>query len=344
MQQQEDAHFLPLDDIANEMSIRFRLSRMDIIDRMKRSSRGNVLDLPFTEEEDGQCGALLRTGEFVLHKANRWVKSNHDGELSVGQIIDIADVRDIEVHELGVRFCSHRKNIGGTDKDRLVLLRYMPFVDYEFDEKDKPDEKTYPFLSPTLREVEMSCDLQWIEVKQVRAIAFVFQIDQVNECQYACSGIYNAFFIRYQYDVGLQVDYEQITLPDTFNPFWSPFGGESYSKRIWNSIASIKELCWRSMTSSKSQWDGRTKHVHFPGMNQECMQYITHMMKVKLNDPNNPLCEDKMSITKAKKVCHPNLSVSHKKRKYDVSLVRVVEEHELDVVRSILGSTFGVGG
>jgi hypothetical protein len=50
-----------------------------------------------------------------------------------------------------------------------------------------------------------------------------------------------------------------------------------------------------------------------------------------------------MSITKAKKVCHPNLSISHKKRKYDVSLLRVVEEHELDLVRAILGSTFGVG-
>jgi hypothetical protein len=98
------------------------------------------------------------------------------------------------------------------------------------------------------------------------------------------------------------------------------------------------------MTSSKSQWDGRTKHVHFPGMNQECMQYITYMMKLALENPDdNYLCEDRMSISKAKKVCHPNLSVSHKKRKYDVSLLRVVEEYELDIVRSILGSTFGIG-
>jgi hypothetical protein len=50
-----------------------------------------------------------------------------------------------------------------------------------------------------------------------------------------------------------------------------------------------------------------------------------------------------MSITKAKKLCHPGLSVSHKKRKYDISLLRVVEEHELDLVRAVLGSTFGVG-
>ena len=97
------------------------------------------------------------------------------------------------------------------------------------------------------------------------------------------------------------------------------------------------------MTSSKSQWDGRTKHVHFPGVNKECMQYITHMMKFVMNVDNIELCEDKMTMTKAKKVCHPNLSVSHKKRKYSVQLLRVVEEDELDLLRSVLGSTFGVG-
>jgi hypothetical protein len=64
-----------------------------------------------------------------------------------------------------------------------------------------------------------------------------------------------------------------------FDPFYVLFGCESFSKRIWNGIASVKELCWCSMTSSKSQWDGRTKHVHFPGVNKELMQYITYMMK-----------------------------------------------------------------
>jgi hypothetical protein len=73
------------------------------------------------------------------------------------------------------------------------------------------------------------------------------------------------------------------------------------------------------------------------------MLYVVHMMKLALSNSTNSLCQDTMSIIKAKKVCHSNLSVSNKKRKYDVSLLRVVEEHELDLVRSILGSTFGVG-
>jgi hypothetical protein len=59
--------------------------------------------------------------------------------------------------------------------------------------------------------------------------------------------------------------------------------------------------------------------------------------------PSLPLCEDKMTTTKAKKLRHPNLAVSHKKRKYDISLLRVVEEHELDNVRTGLGCTFGIG-
>jgi hypothetical protein len=76
----------------------------------------------------------------------------------------------------------------------FVLLRHMPFVNYE-SWHDKPDETTYPFLSPNLKEVEMSCKLQWVSGKYIKAIAFVFQIDQVNECRYACSGIRNAFYI-----------------------------------------------------------------------------------------------------------------------------------------------------
>jgi hypothetical protein len=101
------------------------------------------------------------------------------------------------------------------------------------------------------------------------------------------------------------------------------------------------------MTSSKSQWDGRTKHVHFPGMSKEFMQYITYMMKFYRQGNGGPalppLCEDKMTTTKAKKLCHPNLAVSHKKRNYDISLLRVVEERELDNVRTVLGCTFGIG-
>jgi hypothetical protein len=60
-------------------------------------------------------------------------------------------------------------------------------------------------------------------------------------------------------------------------------------------IASNKEQCWRvMMTSSKSQWDGRTKHVHFPGVNRESMQYITYMMKMLLiPETAAKLCEDK---------------------------------------------------
>jgi hypothetical protein len=278
---------------------------------------------------------LLRHGEFVLYEANRYVESNHlSYKRAVCQIIDIADLRDIPEEELGARFCRDNKDTPGTEQ--FILLRNMPFVEDDIEHHDKVDAMAYPFLAG-MREVEFSCELQWMAEKHIKTIAFVFQINQVNECLFACSGIRNTFYSRYQCQHWTP---ERITLTKDFNPLFSPFGGESYTKRIWNSISSIKEVCWRRMTSSKSQWDGRTKHVHFPGMNQECMQYITYMMKF---DNNDTLCEDSMSISKAKKVCHSNLSVSHKKRKYDVSLLRIVEEHELDLVRSILGSTFGIG-
>jgi hypothetical protein len=285
-------------------------------------------------------GALLRAGEYVLHGSSEWLYNNNGDPnyLWVGQILDIADFRDVPDCEKGSRM--KKMVVPPPAKAQYVLIRQMPLLEHR---NIVEDEKNFPYVASSQGEVQISASYHWHDVKHIKCIAFVFHIDHVNEGRYSCAGIRNAFIVREALSdnptlLPISID------KDAFDPFNTPFGDcESYSKRMWNSISSIKELCWRSMTSSKSQWDGRTKHVHFPGVNKECMQYITHMIKLFSDSKDYPWCEDKMTYSKAKKLCHPNLSVSHKKRKYDITLLRVVDEYELDLVRYTLGSTFGVG-
>jgi hypothetical protein len=291
----------------------------------------------FVMDDVNYSSALLRPGEYVMYTSSPFLYDPSKPSVLVGQIIELAELRDIPREEVGHTFWQYHETLEDPDpRELFALVRHLDYKDEAL-----PNPENYPLLPPMLQEVRFNSSMQWIETKRIEAIAFVFQIDQVNLGAFSCAGMRNAFFVRESLDSKL----EATALVDKFDfdPFYVPFGGESYSKRIWNSLSSVKELCWRSMTSSKSQWDGRTKHVHFPGVNKELMQYITYMMKSVMDNDSTPLCEDTMTVSKAKKMCHPDLSVSNKKRRYDVSLLRVVEEKELDLVRSVFGSTFGVG-
>jgi hypothetical protein len=186
----------------------------------------------------------------------------------VGQIIDIAEYRDITLAELALMPIPRNPP---AIRDQFVLIRVMPFTS-----RDRGrDEVDYPMVCNALIKVHHTPHLQWHCAKAIKAIAFVFHINQVNNCLYSCAGRKNAFIVQVTVaDKDLDPIVPVPIDKDEWCPFVTPFGDcKSYSKRMWNSLASTKELCWRSMTSSKSQWDGRTKHVHFPGVNKECMQY-----------------------------------------------------------------------
>jgi hypothetical protein len=53
---------------------------------------------------------------------------------------------------------------------------------------------------------------------------------------------------------------------DKLDPFFCPYrtGSESCSARVFNRMVAINEHTSRAMTGNKSQWDGRTKHIHIP--------------------------------------------------------------------------------
>jgi hypothetical protein len=309
------------------------LSLPEIETRLDLASPNQCYDF-MMEENSSAC---IRPGEYVLYTRSPFLYDTSTLTVLVGHIIELTELRDIPRDEMGDNFWQYHETLVNPDpRELFALVRHM-----DYKNEPLPKHAKYPLLPPTLQEVVLSSTMQWIQTNRIEAIAFVFQVDQINLGAFSCAGMRNAFFLRESYD--LQMDANALVDGYDFDPFYAPYGSESYSKRIWNGISSVKELCWRSMTSSKSQWDGRTKHVHFPGVNKELMQYITYMIKSVMDNSSAPLCEDTMMVNKAKKMVHPDLSISNKKRKYDVSLLRVVEEKELDLVRSVLGSTFGVG-
>jgi hypothetical protein len=177
-------------------------------------------------------------------------------ELCVAQIIDVAELWDIPEDEVGNMYFLHHK-ARGIDLDphgQYVLLHHLEFpLDH-----DKPDPVTYPHIPSSLQEVEIRNTMQWIEASYVKAIAFVFQIDQVNRCLFSCAGISNTFYVRYRSDIKTL----QCLTPVTkgFDPFFSHFGCESYSKRIWNAIMDVSFNVDTTFTTFESiHWVNRIR-------------------------------------------------------------------------------------
>jgi hypothetical protein len=127
---------------ARNMSLIMELSHNDIIRRFHRSNRSNIAEV--------SGGALLRAGEFVLYTANASQDDDNscDGQMAVGQIVCISDLRDIPKDEMGTRFWRTHKHTSG--KERFILLRNLPFVDYDASNKERPNAEKYRCVYPSL--------------------------------------------------------------------------------------------------------------------------------------------------------------------------------------------------
>ena len=171
------------------MSLITSTSHATVNEWLKSANGGNVIDLSRT-------GALLRVGEYVLFDAppNDLLHPLFEDKdvHCVGQIIDIVELRDIEKDEMGDEFWKHNCAVSNA-RDRYARMRLMPFVD---ELHHKLDTDVYQYVPSSLREVECSSQVFWIDEKHIKSIAFVFHLDQVQACRYACSGINNAFFVR----------------------------------------------------------------------------------------------------------------------------------------------------
>jgi hypothetical protein len=184
---------------------------------------------------DTNSSALLRAGEYILYGPSQWLHPEHeDNPLLVGQILDIADYRDIIHCEISEILMKRTLGHAPSPTEQFVLIRRMPF----FHRRDfVKDARDYPMVASSLREVQKSSVCHWHAVEHIKSIAFVFHIEDINDGRYSCAGIKNAFIIRSTAPMYLAQPSTPLDKAD-FDPFLSPFGQcESYSKRMWNSIA-----------------------------------------------------------------------------------------------------------
>jgi hypothetical protein len=157
--------------------------------RLSAARGTNVIDLAL-EGTHVATGALLCAGEYVLYGYSNWTcLGRTEKEPCVGQIIDIADYRDIPPAELG---SISEADTLASPLDQYALIRLMPLASRDHS-KDKRD---YPYVPTYIHEVRCSATLHWTSVKELKAIAFVFHVHQVNDFQYSCDGIRNAYIIR----------------------------------------------------------------------------------------------------------------------------------------------------
>jgi hypothetical protein len=130
-------------------------------------------------------GALLRAGEYVLYGESNWIcMGRTEKEPCFGQIIDIANYRDIPSVEVADMLAS--------PLDQYALIRLTPLASRDI----LKDQRDYPCVPTFIHEVQCSATLHWISVKELKVIAFVFHVHQVNDFEYSCDGIRNAYIIR----------------------------------------------------------------------------------------------------------------------------------------------------
>lgn len=301
------------------------LKHDEIVARAINSNEGNCVVVG--------TGGLVRSGEFILYEkdSDAVADDNVDRFFSVGQIVSIEERAHVPDDEL-------EEEMDGYGEDRYVLVRRCNRLDRS--ESSFLDPKKYARIPETLTEVQLTCHCEWIPIGSVKSIAFLFQVDSIQEGKYVCSGIENAFFVRNRLSFASESDDLVLVTEEEFDPFWCPYEMkvESYSKRIWNGMATTTDLCFRAM-HTKAQWDGRNKHVHMAGCNYEFFQYLKATVFNRM--VVGPI-EKKYQFKRAKKRLNADLSVSNRRLRTKVDMVRVLEESELDVLRSTLGTTFGV--
>jgi hypothetical protein len=105
----------------------------------------------------------------------------------VGQIIELAELRDIPHEEMGDPFWQHHELLENPDpREMYALVRHM-----DYKNEPLPKHAQYPLLPPSLQDLVLSSSMQWIQAERIKAIAFVFQVDHVNLGAFSCGGMQN---------------------------------------------------------------------------------------------------------------------------------------------------------
>ena len=289
--------------------------------RLEQSKRNNCIDIR---------GAVIRSGDIILANPSLTrtrTRRSAKGNPVVAQVIDIEDKRNINESELA----GFHARTGGGD-DRMVLIRHFEFAKTK--EIPRPDTIEYRHTPKSLREVVLTCELQWLPEDAVKGIAFVFHISGIESGNQSCNGMDSAYFIRYMRQHGKLT---KLKARD-FNPFHQPRGdcfSESYPQSIWNSICNIRQECFKTM-SSGGKWDGRNKLAKLTGMSIQFFGWLVGEMEQRC-PKKRPLLIDTLKQSRSRKRCYDDLSVTRKQMKSKIHLLRIIESNHWKICQSLLG-------
>jgi hypothetical protein len=129
-------------------------------------------------------GAALRNGDHVL------LRRNGDGNSIVGQLIDLKVAAAIPEGE-GTVIARNGKN----GLKRMALVRLYPFADETFLALSRGGELCH--LPYSIREVSQSTMVEWIPVKSVVNICFIFHVDSIQKGLVSCGGMEHVFCVRF---------------------------------------------------------------------------------------------------------------------------------------------------
>jgi hypothetical protein len=294
-----------------------KLSRSEILARLKASSRVNIINWR---------GNAIRSGDNVLFKAA------HHSSMQPGQVIDIQEFRDIPKRE--------RCSIVGPPRnrrERFVLIRYRPFLYGK--NVVLPDPVEYCHISHALKEVADSVVLEWVSDHSVVSPCFIFHIDTIQEGMFTCRGMERFYFIRFQKTRNGKL----IPISESN---WSPFYRdpsypeiESYPEAIWNNLVTLKQEVLRSMCRG-GQWDGRSVSSKVFGTQPSFFKYVKDEIEENLG---YEIPTAKMRFTRSRKVIFDNMCATRKRLKFQCEMIRVLLEDELDAARKVFGVFFGIG-
>ncbi len=199
-----------------------------------------------------------------------------------------------------------------------------------------PDPHKYTMLPKILDEAIPTATVAFIAVEQVKSIAYLFHVDDIQAGRYNPGGLANGYAVRrYRGPNGT-------TRQLNVRVFKSFHNETCFSKRMWDALVAIREESKKAL-SSRGQWDGRTKHLHLKGFNVEVFQYFHSTITAEGFDGEVIEKKDKgPGWLKPQKVLNPDLSTEHKRLRQKSHMVRALDEPSLKRFKGAFGTAFAV--
>jgi hypothetical protein len=294
------------------------LSRKDIMSRLRESSRDNCINWR---------GSPLRSGDNVMFLSRN--PSLH-GSLP-GQIIDIQDYRDIPNREL-----SDVDVLSKNGRTRMILIRHRSL--FKGKGATNLDPVQYSQIPDGMKEVVDTLELEWVQWNFVLSPCFIFHADTIQRGLFTSKGMERIFFIRFS----RTRNGKMIPISESnWNPFYRDEvfpKVESYPEALWNNIVSLKHEVQKAL-SRGGQWDGRTVSIKFYSQ-PSFFSYLKDELEFACGED---VLMHSYRFTRSRKVMFDTLATTRRKVKHDADIIRVLTEDQLEVVRKVLGTSFGVG-